>query len=109
MHHIDSSVAITLLATWAGISPLFVYCYFGKQATSSYEQMGNCLYNLNWIDLPIKLQKNLIVMIANMQKPIHYHGFKFAILDLKTFIQVRISNEEDSFNLYRIYLLDGHC
>lgn len=86
----DSSVAVILLASSSSLSNLFIYCYFGKLATESFEQMSDCLYyDFVWHNLPNKLQKYLVVMIANMQKPIFYRGFHFAVLNLNTFIQVR--------------------
>lgn len=51
--------------------------------------MPVCLYNLDWRKFPIKLQKYFILMIANMQKPLNYHGFGVVCLDLMTFIAVR--------------------
>lgn len=72
-------------------STLFLYWYFGKRSTEYFEEMANCLYESNWPKLSIKLQKYLILMIANMQKPIYYHGLSIANLDLKTFNQVRIN------------------
>lgn len=108
-HHLDSSVAITLLAAWTGISPLFIYCYFGKLATESYEQMSDCLYyDFDWPYLPVKSQKCLIVMIANMQRPIYYHGFKIAILDLRTFIQVNNSIRLE-IKMIQAHLFDQIC
>lgn len=68
-------------------SNLFLYCYFGKLATES--QNSWCLYETNWQNLPLDLQKYFILMIANVQKPLHYHGFKIAVLDLETFTNVR--------------------
>ena len=85
----DTSVVIILFTVSSVTSNIFIYCYFGKMATESYEQMSDCLYyDLNWVDLPIHDQKCVIVMIANMQNPIYYQGFDFAKLDLRTFIQV---------------------
>lgn len=87
----DSSVAIILLAATSTLSNLFIYCFFGEIATENYDQMGECLYfDSNWFNLPNKLQKYLVLMIANMQKPMYYHGFEVAKLDLRTFIQVKI-------------------
>lgn len=71
-----------------GMSILCFYCYFGAQATKSFQQMADSLYASNWPDLPVALQKYVIVMIANMQKPLYYHGFNMINLDLKTFIAV---------------------
>lgn len=71
-----------------GIMILFPYCYFGKLATESFEKMFDSTYDLNWPNLPVKLQKSVILLLANMQRPMFYHGLKIATLDLNTFIQV---------------------
>lgn len=70
------------------VSNLFLYCFFGKLATESFEKSAECLYECNWQDLSVKLQKYLVLMIANSQKPLHYHGFGVAILNLQTFCGV---------------------
>lgn len=71
------------------MSNLLLYCYFGKLASESYEKMCDCIFfKLNWYEFPIELQKYVIVMIANMQKPINYHGFGIINLDLETFARV---------------------
>lgn len=73
-------------------SNLFLYCFFGKLATESFETMADCLYETNWLDLPVNLQKYFIVMIGNAQIPIHYHGFGVALLNLETFLKVIACN-----------------
>lgn len=86
----DPSIAIILMAASTGASNLFIYCYFGMLTTESYDQMGVGLYyDLCWPDMPVKLQKYLVIMIANMQIPIYYHGFEVAKLNLCTFVEVR--------------------
>lgn len=67
---------------------MFTYCYFGKLATESFENMSDCLYDLNWHELPFNLQKYVATMMINMQKTIYYHGFEVAILNLNTFLSV---------------------
>lgn len=90
----DASIAIILMAASTALSNLFVYCYFGQLATESFEQMRDYLYEgLHWFKLTIKLQKYIVLMLLNMQKPIYYHGFGVALLNLRTFIQVRIIQE----------------
>lgn len=72
------------------MSILFIYCYFGKIATNSFAKMSDFVYlKMKWHNLPIKLQKYVILMIGNMQQPIFYHGFYVAVVDLNTFIRVR--------------------
>lgn len=67
---------------------IFVYCYFGKLATESFVGMADFLYNVSWHRLPVRLQKHLIIMIANMQRPVHYHGSHIGTMNLETFCKV---------------------
>lgn len=61
-------------------------------ATDNFEKMADCLYESNWPDLPIHLQKYFILMIENTQRPIFYHGFNMIKLNLETFGKVRTTN-----------------
>lgn len=86
-------MAIVVEAATSTLSNLFLYCYFGMLATQSYEEMSDYLYfDSYWFALPSKLQKYPIIMITNMQKPLYYHGFEVAPLNLRTFILVRDAN-----------------
>lgn len=51
--------------------------------------MADCLYECNWLELSPELQKYLVIVIRNIQKPIYYHGFGVAVLNLVTFNAVR--------------------
>lgn len=57
----------------------------------SYVQMANGLNNCIWYKMPVNLQKYFILMIANAQRPVYYHGFKLIVLSLETFLDVNIS------------------
>lgn len=85
----DDTVVPLALGVVVSTSLLFLYCFFGKLATDSYLRMGDLVYESNWQDIPVELQKYLILMIVNMQKPLKYHGFGIAVLDLITFTSVR--------------------
>lgn len=86
--HFDYFLASILSTTSIGVSCLFFYCYFGELATASYENMSDCAFDMRWYEQPYQLQKCAILMIQNMQKPLHYHGFEMAYLNLSTFIAV---------------------
>lgn len=73
-----------------GVANLFLFCYFGKLATQSFAGMSNALYESNWPEIPVRLQKYFIISIANTQKHIYYHGFGVAVLNLETFTNVRL-------------------
>lgn len=84
----DYTLASVISTTSIGMSVLLFYCYFGKLASESYEMMPNCVFDVNWHEQPNELQRYFILMIANMQKPVYYHGFEVAKMDLGTFVNV---------------------
>lgn len=73
-----------------GGSNLFMYCYFGHNATDSYTAIADCLFELKWYNQPLNLQKQFIVIIQNAQQPIYYDGFGVAHLNLNTYCKVNI-------------------
>lgn len=88
----DLSVELVLMALGmlnSGLS-LFCYCYYGKYATDNYESFAACIYNSNWMNLPIDLQKSARMMIANAQIPLNYHGYGVVNLNLDTFAKVSL-------------------
>lgn len=83
-------VSILVIALFACAFNPFLYCYFGKMTTECYINMADRLYESNWQQLPIDMQKYFILLLANMHKPLYYHGFGILILNLETFQSVRI-------------------
>lgn len=86
--HLDAFVVVILLASSLTMTYLFFYCYFGKLSAASFEKMADCMYNMRWQSLPLRLQKYVVVMIENMQEPLYYHGFNIIKLQLNTFVKV---------------------
>lgn len=78
----------------------YVCCQYGKSSTSYYSAFADCLYNSNWICLPIEIQKRFIIMIAYAQKPMFYHGYGIIILNMKTFSKVQ------SMFIYQLSILE---
>lgn len=88
-NHEYVQLAVVLFALSFGMIVLFFYCYFGKMATDSFGNIADCIYyEMKWQKLPLALQKCISLMLRNMQKPIHYHGFDVITLDLRTFTHV---------------------
>lgn len=88
MKHPDVGVFVILIGCSGGLSNLFLYCFFGRRATTNYEAMADCLYESNWLDCPLKLQKCFVILITNTQRPLYYHGFNVALLNLETMTNV---------------------
>lgn len=84
----DFTLMTILMAILTQMVTAFIYCYFGKLATDSIQRMSDRVFDMNWQNLPIGLQKYVILMIANMQRPIYYHGSGIVQMNLNTFINV---------------------
>lgn len=67
----------------------FLYCFYSKNTTENFLKMSDHLFGSNWQQLSPDLQKYFILMIANMNKPLFYHGSGIVVLDLETFRNVR--------------------
>lgn len=89
IQHRDFCGALFVLTTVMidGMNP-FTHCYFGKLATDSFAQMSNDLFEANWVELPVRVQKYFVLMIGNAQIPLYYHGFRMVFLNLETFSKV---------------------
>lgn len=96
MKRADFSVGLLVSCGLVGIANLFFFCYFGKLATESYRSMADALFDSNWSEVPVRLRKYYIIMIANTEKPIYYQGFGVAVLNLETFTKVK--------EIFRIFL-----
>lgn len=86
--HFNLGIVFLVAALGVTVSNLFVYCYFGMLASKSFEKMTNCLYESNWVWLPVGSKKYLILMISNAQIPLFYHGSGVMIMNLETFSKV---------------------
>lgn len=85
---IDYDLGILLVMASTCVLTLFIFCYFGKLATESYEKMADSLYKCNWHEFPTGQQRYLVTMIHNAQMPLYYHSMRVAVLDLETFCKV---------------------
>ncbi|XP_031633852.1 putative odorant receptor 92a [Contarinia nasturtii] len=88
IHNRDPNVLLVIVGMSVGLSYLFLYCYYGKRTNVYYSQMGQSLFESNWYLLPNELQKFYILMIANVQVPISYHGLNVVDLNLERFTKV---------------------
>lgn len=81
-------IAMVLMTTVAMLIFLYLFCYFGKLATESFSKMTDSLYEGNWQELSVDVQKYFILMIGNAQTLIFYSGFDIVVLNLGNFTSV---------------------
>lgn len=82
--HFDFNVCTVFQSALVCFPNILLYCYFGKLATDSYAAMSKSMYESNWQNLPIGLQKYVVLIISNTQIPVFYDGFGIVILNLQT-------------------------
>lgn len=78
-----------LFAAFAGGSNLFLYCFYGHSAHDVYFKLSKHYFEANWLSLSPDLQKFFVMLIANAQRPLFYHGSSLAHLNLNTFLKVK--------------------
>lgn len=92
LQHFSVGFFLILIAISVSGSNLFLYSFYGQLAHDIYMSIADAFYESNWVILPYDLQKYFIVMLANAQRPLFYHGFGIAPLNLRTFLGVRKYN-----------------
>lgn len=88
LHKDGLSTALALLYVCWSSANTFLYCFLGNSATEKLLQMNEWLWNSNWHELRIEHQKFFIMLIANSQRPLHFHSFGIANLTLETYAKV---------------------
>lgn len=108
LKHPSFAVILFLFTGIFDILLILCYCFFGKIATESFQEMADHLYEVDWQDVRIDLQKYYVLMIQNAHCPIYYHGFHLIILDLNTFTRVSRS-EIFGTDEVEVYFCNVYC
>lgn len=77
-----------LMSLLVSSANLYFYCYYGNRSTNDYAKMAQLLFESNWNEQPVELQKFFKMMISNAQRPLFYHGFRMVHLNLETYLKV---------------------
>lgn len=88
MQHPDFELFVLFISLAVATGNVYLFCYFGKLSTQSFENISGYIYNSNWQLLDIDLKKYIILMIKSTQPRLAFHGYGMFILNLETFTQV---------------------
>lgn len=88
IQHLDFTCLLVIAGIGSSAVNLFIYCYYGMFSTHYYSACSEIVYQSEWVNLPVKLQKPFVLMIAYTQEPVSYHGFHIVDLNLETFTKV---------------------
>lgn len=88
MKHLGAEFLVIVICVISSSSNLFLYCYYGKFTTDSYLAFNQSVYESIWYLLSLKIQKTMVLIIGNAQRPLFYHGSHIVSLNLETLLKV---------------------
>lgn len=78
-------VCITASLMWP-----YLYCYYATFACDRVASIGDTVYNSNWYNQSVEMQRRNILIIAYSQQPVHFTGFNLFPCTLEIFGHVSI-------------------
>lgn len=62
----------------------FLHCYYASSITQQIGNTGFTAYGSNWFDLPIHLQKYIVLMVVRAQQTLYFTGFDIIYCTMET-------------------------
>lgn len=97
---IQPAACLNVVMMW-----LFIYCYFGDQMTSRFENIQSTLYLCEWYLLPIELEKSIPMILQSSKKCIYLQGFGSSSCTRETFKKVFFKLSIKKINNFINYLI----
>lgn len=82
-------IAPLYLVNWSFVISL-LYCNLGETMTKQFDGFNNGLSCFNWYFLSVKMQKLLVIVMANTQTSIHIRGYGNIKCTREAFKKVKI-------------------
>lgn len=74
---------------------LALFCYHANFASDRVACIGYNIYDWNWFEYPVELQKYTILVIAQSQEPVYFVGFNLIRCTMEVLGKVSIfSNQQ---------------
>lgn len=89
--HLSPDPFIFAYSLCTSVMGLFAYAYFGTYATTVFSKHADYLFESEWCELPVQLQKFILLMIFNSQRSQCYKGNGLFLLDLPFFKKVLLT------------------
>lgn len=65
-----------------------LYCVVGDYLKSQMEEVGHCIYQCTWYNLPTKLMKNVCFILMRSQSPSQLQAGNFIVVNLETYMSI---------------------
>lgn len=79
------------------LTEIFVPCFFGSMALAQSNLIMRRIYESNWIEQDSKYKQALCIFVTRSSQPIHLCVEKVFLLDLHTFLKVKLSKKRHYF------------
>lgn len=73
------------------LTEIFVPCFFGSMALAQSSLIMRRIYESNWIERDRKYKQALRIFVTRSANPIHLCVEKVFLLDLHTFLKVKLT------------------
>ncbi|XP_031770424.1 odorant receptor 94a isoform X2 [Galleria mellonella] len=67
---------------------VFIYCYFGSEVTYESEMLTESVYFMNWLALPVKLRRTIIIFMERIKRPIRPMACYIVPFSNATFVSI---------------------
>lgn len=81
-------LSITLAILFVVFAYLYMFCELGEKVSKQFEMFDDALSQCNWYAFPLKIQRILIIFMANSQDPAFLRGYGNILCTRETFKKV---------------------
>lgn len=85
----DGRSIFSLMAMTATSEFTFLLCYFSDKTTRLMLDVGDGIYNSDWMHCPSNLRRFHLLIMIRSKNEIHFNGLKLVNCNQVTFTQVR--------------------
>lgn len=99
-----SKLSFVILYFMCMLTEIYVPCYFGSVALEKSNQIAIKIYESNWIEQDQRYKQAFRLFVGRTFHPVHICVNKVLLLDLHTFLKVKIETKKNCFIMMPLFL-----
>ncbi|KAK2576114.1 hypothetical protein KPH14_007447 [Odynerus spinipes] len=88
----------TVLYMGCVLTQIYLYCWYGNLVTLKSQDIVNQIFDINWPELSVDIQKSLLIMMKRTVTPITFNCLNIVLVNLECFVSVL----KTSYSAYNI-------
>lgn len=81
----------------------FLHCHYATLITEQIEDVGFSAYDSNWFDLPMDIQKYIILIIMRSQEELYFTGLGMIYCTVETLGKVRVMKQKNKNKMCSVH------